>query len=117
MHTKKRLLGDFGLSLVLGGLFLASWLGQFLVQLVEVGNEATAHGQEFTWSEFWPAFWQATFENWQSEFLQLLSFVVLATYFIHRGSPQSRDGDDEMKEQLDRIEELLLGESDGKPVV
>lgn len=112
MHTQRRPLGDFGLSLVLGALFLASWIGQFFVQMVEVGNEAVAHGQEFAWAEFWPAFWQATLENWQSEFLQLFSFVVLATYFVHRDSPQSRDGDDQMKAQLDRIEGLLLDEDD-----
>lgn len=102
-------LGEFGLSIVLGVLFLLSWLGQLVFQAVEVGNEAVAHGQEFAWSDFWPAFLQATFENWQSEFLQLFSFVVLATYFIHRDSPQSRDGNDEMKAQLDRIEALLDG--------
>lgn len=105
--AKKRPLGDYGLSIVLGALFLLSWLGQFVAQVMEVRLEAEAHGQEFGWAEFFPAFWQATFENWQSEFLQLFSFVVLATYFVHRGSPQSRDGDDEMKGQLDRIEALL----------
>lgn len=100
-------LGDHGLSIVLGALFLTSWLGQLITQAIEFGNEAASHGQEFGWSEFLPAFGQATFENWQSEFLQLFSFVVLATYFIHRDSPQSRDGDDDMRDQLDRIEALL----------
>lgn len=108
----KRPLGDYGLSLILGVLFLLSWFGQFVAQVVEAGNEATAHGQAFSWPEFWPAFWQSTFENWQSEFLQLFSFVVLATYFVHRDSPQSRDGDDEMKAQLNRIEDLLFDQKD-----
>ena len=47
---------------------------------------------------------QATFENWQSEFLQLLTFVVLTTYLIHRGSHESKDSDEAMQAQLDRIE-------------
>lgn len=46
-------------------------------------------------------------ENWQSEFLQLLTFVVLTSFLIHRGSHESRDTDDEMKAQLDRMEARL----------
>jgi hypothetical protein len=109
--AERRPLGDYGLSIALGALFVASWAGQFVVQVALVRNEAETHGQEFEWSEFWTHFGQATLENWQSEFLQLFSFVVLATYLIHRDSPQSRDGDDQVKKQLDRIE-TLLRESD-----
>jgi len=35
-------------------------------------NEAEQHGQAFTWSDFFPQFFSSTFENWQSEFLQLV---------------------------------------------
>ena len=54
-----------------------------------------------------PAFGQATFENWQSEFLQLLTFVALTSFLIHRGSPESKDGDEEMQSKLDAIQEEL----------
>jgi hypothetical protein len=37
-------------------------------------------------------FGEATFENWQSEFLQLLAFVVFTSFLIFKGSPESRDG-------------------------
>jgi hypothetical protein len=50
---------------------------------------------------------QATFENWQSEFLQLLAFVVLTSFLIHRGSHESKDGDDELRATLDRVEARL----------
>jgi sensor domain CHASE-containing protein len=43
----------------------------------------------------------------QSEFLQLLTFVVLTTYLIHRNSHESRDSDDEMQQSLNRIEKRL----------
>jgi hypothetical protein len=33
--------------------------------------------------------------------------VVLTSFLIHRGSPESKDGDDRMQEQLDRIEKRL----------
>jgi hypothetical protein len=48
-----------------------------------------------------------TFENWQSELLQLLTFVALTTYLVHRGSHESKDTDERMQSQLDRIEQRL----------
>ncbi len=103
----KKLWRNYNLSIVLFALFMSSWIGQFLFQLVEVTNEAQTHGEEFTWSEFWPQFGKATLENWQSEFLQLLTFVVLTAYLIHRGSPESRDSDEHTQASLDRIEKRL----------
>jgi hypothetical protein len=35
-------------------------------------NEAQQHGQSFAWADFFPQFFESTFENWQSEFLQLV---------------------------------------------
>jgi hypothetical protein len=68
----------WGAAYLLFALFLASWIGQFIATLIEVGNDARAHGQSFQMSEFWPQFLSATFENWQSEWLQLfLQAVVL----------------------------------------
>ncbi len=36
-------------------------------QLETVKQQSEQHGQQFHMSEFWPEFWSATFENWQSE--------------------------------------------------
>jgi hypothetical protein len=36
------------------------------------------------------AFVEATFENWESEFLQMGSYVVLTAWLLQRGSPESR---------------------------
>ena len=102
-------LGRRGLGWVLLGLLLVSWIGQFIFEVMVVRNDAHAHGERFSWSEFWPEFGQSTFENWQSEFLQLLTFVVLTAFLVYHGSPESRDSDDEMKAQLDRIEAKLDG--------
>lgn len=46
-------------------------------------------------------------ENWQSEFLQLFSFVVLAALYIHKGSAESKDGEENIEASLRRIEEHL----------
>lgn len=72
--------------------------------------EQQEHGQIAEWFGASGYIWdwaQATMENWQSEFLQLLAFVVLTTYFIHKGSHESKDTDEEMMAMLRRIEERL----------
>lgn len=98
----RRLLKDYGLSITLAALFLASWLGQFIAQGVEHGNK----------KGFWPAFWQATLENWQSEFLQLFAMVVLTALLLHRGSAESRDSNDRLEQKIDAIYEKITGRDD-----
>lgn len=44
-----------------------------------------------------------TFENWQSEFLQLLWQVVGLAYFLYTGSPASKENDDRMEAKLDEL--------------
>ena len=73
----------WGAAYLLLGLFLASWGAQFVTTLMEVGNEARAHGESFQMSEFWPQFLSATFENWQSEWLQLLVQAVVLLGLKH----------------------------------
>ena len=73
-------------------------------------EEAIQHGDPAPGalsSDFLASFLARALENWQSEFLQMASFVVLATYFIHRGSPQSRDRDDEMAADIKAIKKKL----------
>jgi hypothetical protein len=76
-------LRKWGAAYLLLALFLASWAGQFVTMLIEVGNEARAHGQQFELAEFWPQFWSSTFENWQSEWLQLLVQAVVLLGMKH----------------------------------
>ncbi len=79
----------------------------------EHGQQAQAFGESgYVWS--WG---QATFENWQSEFLQLFTFVVLTTYLVHRKSHESPDTDYETEAALRRIEAQLkeLTEHRSKP--
>lgn len=97
----------YNLSIVLAILFLSAWGTQFLVQLKKMHKEVESKGQAFDWGEFWPEFWTSTLENWQSEFLQLLTFVVLTGFLIHRGSPESRDGEDRVEKKIDQILKIL----------
>ena len=101
---------NYSLSIVLVALFLIAWIGQTVTGWQQFIAEQQSHGQaaEIFGSEgyIWP--WaQATLENWQSEFLQLLAFVVLTSFLIHKGSPESRESDEEMKQTLERIEARL----------
>jgi hypothetical protein len=73
----------WGAAYLLLVLFLASWGAQFVTTLIEVGNDAREHGQTFQMSEFWPRFLSATFENWQSEWLQLLVQAVVLLGLKH----------------------------------
>ena len=106
----KRLWRDYNLGLVLFALFFASWVGQTWVGWREFAAEQQAHGQAaqvfgpegYAWN--WG---RATLENWQSEFLQLLAFVVLTSFLIFKGSAESKDGDEEMKQTLARLERRL----------
>jgi hypothetical protein len=58
---------------------------------------------------------QSTLENWQSEFLQLFSFVVFSAILIHSGSAESRDGTDRIEEAVKRIEARLDAAGIGGP--
>lgn len=119
-----RIFRDYALGWVLLALFLVCWAAQtwfgwqqFVAEQREHQQVAEVFGQDgYVWS--WG---QATFENWQSEFLQLVSFVVLTSFLIFRGSAESKDGDDEMKQTLARLERRLDemaaagGGGDGRP--
>jgi len=86
-----------GLSLVLGAFFVVFLLGQFAsgflawnAQLQQagqapVGLAAYAHSGHFI---------AATFENWESEFLQMGAYVLLTVWLRQRGSAESRPLDE-----------------------
>jgi membrane associated rhomboid family serine protease len=67
----------WGAVYVLLVLFLGSWIGHFFAQLSEFRGEQREHGQAFAWADYWPAFLASTFENWQSEWFQLIFQAIL----------------------------------------
>lgn len=92
-----------GLSLVLLSLFLASLAGQiasgFSVlneERIERGQLPVAPLQYFGQGQFL----SATFENWESEFLQMGLYVLLTVRLRQRGSAESRP----MREEEEKIE-------------
>src|SRR5687768_14322595 len=66
-------------------------------------NEAAQHSQSAQWNEFMVEWGRDVFENWQSEFLQLLWQVGGLAFLLFIGSPQSKEEDDRLEEKLDAI--------------
>ena len=81
------------LIIVMGLVFLASWFAQSVTGWSEFNAEQREHGTEaVSWLSYIGSsdFWEATFQNWQSEFLAVGSFAVIAIYLRQRGSPESK---------------------------
>lgn len=84
---------DRGLTLVLMVMFALLAVGQVATGFAEYDAERRQHGQpEVTLSAYLGTGhpWEALFENWESEFLQMAVFVLLTTFLIQKGSPESR---------------------------
>jgi hypothetical protein len=106
-RTKMRLWKNFGLSLGFCLLFLVSWVGQAAAEYQTFVDEQREHNEPVEIGDFAAQFSQSTLENWQSEFLQLFSFTVMAAVLIHKGSAESKDSDDRIEGALRRIEDQL----------
>ncbi len=112
--TSMRLWKNFGLSLGFCILFFVSWAAQGIAEWQRFTDDQRTHGEEPEIGDFVTEFSQSTLENWQSEFLQLFSFTVMAAVLIHKGSAESRDSDDGIQAALKRIEDKLGTEPTGR---
>jgi hypothetical protein len=75
------------------GLFVVFTAGQILTGAAEYNNEQRRHGEpEVSVAGYLQKGhpWEALFENWESEFLQMAAFVLFTTVLYQRGSPESR---------------------------
>ncbi|MFF8279174.1 DUF6766 family protein [Streptomyces lateritius] len=81
------------LGLVMGLVFLLSWLAQSVTGLVTYNEEQLRDLEEpLSWGTYISSaeFWNRTLQNWQSELLAVASMVVLSVYLRQRGSPESK---------------------------
>jgi hypothetical protein len=102
-QNKPRFPKAYGFGLITLGLFVLSWGGQFISQVMVERDEARQHGGAFHWSEFWPQFFASTFENWQSEFLQLVWQAMGLALLLFWGSSQSKESDERIEAKLDAL--------------
>src|SRR3954447_23066551 len=107
-----RLWRDYGLSIALFILFVLSFVAHTVTGWYQYAADQQAHGYDPTvfgdsgyvwyWGEW-------TFQNWESEFLEVAVIVVFSSFLIHKGSAESRDSEDEIKDLLTKIETKLDG--------
>jgi hypothetical protein len=94
MSSLPRFVRTSSLSIVFGVLFLASLVGQGLAGWKQTNAEQAAegYGQYGLWQYLTSAgFAVDVVENWQSEYLQFLVFIVLTVWLLQRGSPESKE--------------------------
>jgi len=99
----KKFLRNNGLSISFFLLFVISFVGQVLFgfvehnkDLLEDGASTISLGSYFSTGHFI----ESTFENWESEFLQMGLLVILTIFLQQKGSSESKDFDKE--EEVDR---------------
>lgn len=92
-----RWLRDNGLTIALLSLFAFSLAGQWLAGWRVTNENLADHGRQalslasYTVS---PDFLSSVFENWESEFLQMATYVLLTAILFQRGSAESKDPDE-----------------------
>ena len=101
-----RFLYEHSLTIVIVVLTVATLAGQFVTgwhdnndELKEMGLAQLSAGQYFHSGHFL----EATFENWESEFLQMGVYVVLTVWLRQKGSPESKklEGTEDVDQQPD----------------
>ena len=93
----RRFLKENSLSLGFGALFLGSLAGQAIAGWQQLNDELFAEGlHRITLGDYLTSadFAVDVTENWQSEYLQFLLYVVLTVWLVQRGSPESKPLDD-----------------------
>lgn len=93
-----------GLSIVVLLLFLISLVAQVITGMNEFNDELVDdyHAAPLSLGDYLLSghFYQATFENWESEFLQMFLYIILTISLRQKGSSESKKLDEE--EEVDR---------------
>src|SRR5687768_4768550 len=98
----KEFIKNHSLSIVMIVLFVGFLIGQSLVGWRHYNHEQQQHDEPtISYASYLGSsdFWEATTENWESEFLQMGAFLLLSAFLIQRGSSQSKKPDDEAEEE------------------
>ena len=100
----KKWLREHGLLLANGSLFVAFLIGMTVTGWHVANNESVRHGEA---PQSLPSyltsgdFYEAVFENWESEFLQMGSYVVLTVFLFQKGSSESKPLDKDAPQDED----------------
>ncbi len=91
------------------GFFLVSFVLHWTFGWFAFVDEQRALGQAAEPAGYLVEMGRDTFENWQSEFLQLLWQVLGLAYFLYLGSPSSKENDDRLEAKIDELIKLQAG--------
>ena len=101
--------------------FLVSIVGHWIFGWYAFVDDQKALHQPVELTPYLMEMGRDTFENWQSEFLQLLWQVVGLAYFLYLGSPTSHENDDRLEAKVDEVLpdelRLLLVDRAGRSVI
>ena len=109
------ILGKYAYAWITLGFFLVSILLHWYFGWRAFQDEAAQHGSQPELADFWVEWSRDVFENWQSEFLQLLWQVVGLAYFLYLGSPSSKENDDRLEAKIDEL--LKLSGDKGEAII
>jgi hypothetical protein len=113
MARRRSFFRDNGLTLALMALFAVSLVGHAATGYRENNDDRREHGRPaITFGAYLASgqFTESVAENWESEFLQMLAFVYLTVYLFQRGSPESKDPDED--EEVDEDPRTVPKRSD-----
>jgi hypothetical protein len=100
----KRFLRNNGLTLAFMGLFLVSLYVMSITGHRQYNEEQREHsGHPLTYLAYLPTghFIEGVFENWESEFLQMGTYVLFTVFLFQRGSAESKPLDQRTPQDVD----------------
>jgi hypothetical protein len=100
----RRIFKEHGLSIVLFGLFFAFLIGQSLAGHRQYNADQLEHREQSVGYFSYVAsahFIESVFENWESEFLQMGSYVLFTVFLFQKGSAESKDPEGEEPQDAD----------------
>jgi hypothetical protein len=104
----------YGFAWVTGAFFLFSLAGHWLFGWWAYVADQQQLGQPILFSEYAVEMGRDMFENWQSEFLQLLWQVCGLAILLYVGSPQSKEEEERNDAKLDAILRAVEPEKAGQ---
>ena len=111
----KQIVKGYAYAWITLGFFLVSLILHWTFGWYAFVDEAPEHGQSAEFGQYLVQMSRDTFENWQSEFLQLLWQVVGLAYFLYLGSPSSHENDDRLEAKVDAL--LHFQGKEGKEII
>jgi hypothetical protein len=96
-------LKKYGFAWVTLGFLAFSILGHWIFGWFSYVDEQQMHDAPIEAGGYVVEMLRDTFENWQSEFLQLLWQVAGLTLLLYVGSPQSKETEDRTEKMLEEI--------------